>query len=387
MNGHARTLVGRPPALPATEKRMSGGRALVLMALILLGFFGIVWAIVATGQWRQSEQLLAAGLRSPGAAVIMPDDAVIVAEAGLPVAIALGVPASGPVQNTSGRLTWTRSTGARGNYLENLPSQYDPTTGTISGPRAVTLLPDGQLLLLMGQCGDPRCVSLLTIDREGNTTIAADLRLPTDGQNSSADPTDVLLGPGGTVAYVTDRGRGLLFAVSLAIDSSDTRVLTRFAPDQTPGGMTFTAGGSLLVALAPRETGAPATVNQAPTGGSIVQVDANGTVTPLLQGFGQAIDVAEQKDGTLLVLERGEKPADASDRARRGGQLSLVDPSRPTERTVITTNFREPTALFLSGDGRVFVSSLGPPSSRVTAAVGEVLQIRRLGPKPVRRYV
>ena len=388
MNGHARALVGRPPAPAATERRMSGGRALALMALILIGFFGIVWAIVATGQWRQSEQLLAAGLRSPGAAVIMPDGAVIVAEAGLPVNIASGTQANGPIQTTSGRLTWSRSTGARGNYLENLPSQYDPATGMVSGPRAVALLPDGQLLLLMGQCADPRCISLLTIDREGHMTTTADLRLSADARTPSADPIDVLLDPGGTVAYVTDRGRGLLLAVPLGTSSPQARVLTQFAQDQIPGGMTFAADGSLLVAVAPRDTGTIASSNRTAANGAIVRIDSKGTIIPLLDGFGQVIDIAEQKDGTLLVLERGDAGTDTIGRTRRGGQLSLIDPARPTERTVVTSNVQEPTALFLAPDGRVFVSSLGPPSSRLTDPVGEVLQIRRLGPKPPpRRYI
>ena len=387
MNGHTRTLVGHPVVPPLTERRMSGGRALALIAIIMIGFFGVVWAIIATGQWRQSEQLLAAGLRSPGAAVFMPDDAVIVAEAGTPMSVGTGTQTNEPIQNTSGRLTWSRSTGARGNYLENLPSQFDPTTGMVSGPRALALLPDGQLLLLMGQCADPRCNALLTISREGQTTIVADLRTPGDTRNLAPDPIDMLLSPDGTVAYVTDRGRGLLLAVQLGANAPESRVLTRFSPDLAPGGVTFASDGSLLVALAPRISGAA--VGNRPAGGAIVRIEARtGIVTPVLDGFGQAIDVAQQTDGSLLVLERGEATGDATGRARRGGQLSLIDPTRPTERTVITTNFQEPTALFLAPDGRVFVSSLGPPSSRLTDPVGEVLQIRRLGPKPPpRRYV
>src|SRR5262249_4991670 len=175
--------------VPPRGQGMSGRWAVALLATIVVVFMSAAIGFAFSQRWRQSERLVAPGLRHPrGVAVVRPD-LLAVAEAGPP-----------------GRLSWiSTSESARGTVLEGLPSEE--LGGGQAGPVAVGLGPDARLYALTGGCAAALCDSLLARADAGSLSVVANLRdLAPDG---GSDPWGLTIAPDGRL-YLTDSGAGTI---------------------------------------------------------------------------------------------------------------------------------------------------------------------------------
>ena len=349
---------------------MSGRRAIGLMMLILAGLFGAANLYAFSQEWRQRERLVADGLRQPRGMVWMPDQAIVVAEAGLP-----GTP-------NSGRLTWASASSARQTMVDALPSD------DAGGPVALALGPAG-LLVLTGPCAQPRCASLLGPDANGQLTVLAELK--------GRSPWGLALGTDGA-AWVTDRASGELLRVP------DIGVPDSGAPPPAPPGSSkeeargedakaTAAGGDAAGRTADagagsaRDAGAAATrmpvvvarfgpssdprgIALGPDGavyvalfgvGTVARVGPDGAVATAVAGLTQPVGVGVDSGGRLLVLEAA-------------GQVVRV--GSDGQRELFARDLDAPSALLVAPDGRTYVT-----------AAGQLLQVRRLGPVGPRRFV
>lgn len=390
----------RPPraaGTPPSDSRAMSGRVFTVGLLLFFAIFlGGLVLLISTRSWRQSERLVAAGLRSPAGVVLLPDDALVVVEAGLPDRAARR--AGAIVPTSSGRLTWSRpDSSSRGTLLENLPSQYDGRTDTVSGPAGIARGADGRLLIAIGACSQPRCGTVQAMDADGRLSQIADvtgfLRQQPATATRPSSPRGLAVAPDGAV-YVADAGAASVVRIDLVGGDdarSAMRLVAHFAADAVPTGIAIGPDGALAVALArPTTDGAG--------GGSVVRIDASGAVTTITAGLTVPTGLAVQPDGQVLVLEGAAStgPAAGADAApgagaragtgAHGGRLLRIDPARPTEWTVVSADLDAPTGLVLAADGRVYVTMRGP-SGDAGGASGELRQIRRLGPQPKPRIV
>lgn len=265
------------------------------MLLILAGLFAAANVYAFSREWRQRERLVADGLRQPRGMVWMPDEAIVVAEAGIE-----GV-------SNSGRLTWASASSARLTMLDGLPSDDR------GGPVGLAFGQAG-LLVLMGPCAQPRCASLLGPDAAGQLVAIADL--------AGRSPWGLALGADGA-AYVTDRRASELLRVE---PGAAPTVLARFWDGAEPRGVAIGADGSLYVALFGR--------------GTVAKVARSNEVSVAADGLDQPIAVGFDPEGRMLVLEQG------SGRLIRAGE-------------VVASDLVTPTGLMVAPDGRTYVTAAG----------------------------
>ena len=119
------TALARPgTGVPPRGQGMNGRLAVVLIGGLVVAFMAVALYLAFSQRWRQSEQLVAPGLRHPRGIAVVRSDLLAVAEAGAP-----------------GRLSWV-STGesSRGTLVEGLPSE-EGASGPV-GPVAVAVAAD-----------------------------------------------------------------------------------------------------------------------------------------------------------------------------------------------------------------------------------------------------
>src|SRR5690242_6411722 len=185
------TALARPgTGVPPRGQGMNGRLAVVLIGGLVVAFMAVALYLAFSQRWRQSEQLVAPGLRHPRGIAVVRSDLLAVAEAGTP-----------------GRLSWV-STGesSRGTLVEGLPSE-EGASGPV-GPVAVAVAADMRPYALTGGCGAPLCAALLSrADASGSLSVVASLRdLAPDGRS---DPWALVLGPDGQID-LTDPGAGTI---------------------------------------------------------------------------------------------------------------------------------------------------------------------------------
>jgi glucose/arabinose dehydrogenase len=300
------------------------------MLLVLAVLFLAANAYAFSQQWRQRERLVADGLRRPRGAVWMPDDALVVAEAG------------DPSRPDSGRLTRAAAESGRQTILDNLPSDAN------GGPTGIARAADGSVLIVTGGCAGRRCASLLGPDRAGELVVLADLR-QRPGAGERARPWGLALGADGA-AYVTDAGTGELLRIVTGAAPPSVSVLASFGDGASPRGLALGPDGALYVALAGQ--------------GALVRVTPGGAVATVAAGLAEPIAVGLDPEGRVLALERG-------------GQLVRLEPDGA--RAVLARDLDRPTGVAVAPDGRVYVTLRGE-ATELPYRTGQLLQIRRLGP-------
>lgn len=320
-------------------RTMSGRRALGLMLLALAVLFAAANAYAFSQQWRQRERLVADGLRRPHGAVWMPDDALVVAEAG-----EVGRP-------DSGRLTHAAAESGRQTILDGLPSDRS------GGPTGIARAANGGLLIVTGPCAQPGCAALLGPDAAGDLVVLADLRRrPGAEQRRSARPWGLGLGADGA-AYVTDAGTGELLRVDAGARPVVSTVAS-FGESAVPRGLALGPDGAVYVAL----FGA----------GAVVRVAPEGAVTTVADGLSGPIALGLDPEGRLLALEH------------TAGRLVRIDRAGVGAPEVLARGLDGPTGMAVAPDGRVYVTVRGEAAD---GRPGQLLQIRRLGPIGPRRLV
>src|SRR5438067_308005 len=158
------TAVARPgTGVPPRGQGLNGRCAVALLATVVVVFMAAAVGFAFSQRWRQSERLVAPGLRHPRGVAVVGPDLLAVAEAGPP-----------------GRLSWI-STGesARGTVIEGLPSE-ELVGGGQAGPVDVGVAPDGQLLILeQGQgAHDGRLLRIDPARPEDRRVVSAALDRP-----------------------------------------------------------------------------------------------------------------------------------------------------------------------------------------------------------------
>lgn len=361
-----------------------GGRRAVALILGLVALFTVaVVGFAFTQQWRQSERLVAAGLRSPRGMAWIGEDLLVVAEAGL--ADAAGRGDRSTRQIATGRLSWTSAIGnSRGTMVDGLPGEYIGLLDEVIGPAAVGLAPDGRLYTLTGQCQAPLCSALLARQPDGQLTTVADLRafarahpaVSGAAPNDESNPWGVAVASDGVV-YVTDAAANSLLRIDPRVSPASIAVHARLGENPVPTGIALGPDGALYVALfgpLPHPAGA----------GSIVRVDDAGSVTSVVAGLTMPVGVGFEPDGHLLVLELADGYDPATGYRAGSGRLLRIGRADSNDRRTLSSGLDFPTALVVAPDGRVFVSNSGA-FGRGASGQGEVLQIRRVGPPPKRR--
>jgi sugar lactone lactonase YvrE len=352
------------------------GRLFVLAIFATMIAFGLGVGLIVTGRdWRQTERLVASGLRNPRGLVLQREDALVVAEAGLASRETSG-------DDASGRLTWVRTdTNGRGTLLENLPSTYRASDRSIGGANGLARAPDSTLRMVFGACGGPDCATLQAVDREGGLSLLTDLgafarahpRSDAGSPAPASDPWAVAVSEDGS-QFVTDAGTGTLMRIG-AEPASVPTIITRFDRAVRPTGLAIAADGALLVAnftQPPHSVGA----------GSILRVSLDDAVATLIGDLTMPIGIAVEPDGQIMVLEHAATFDFERGFAPSSGRLVRIDPRDPVRRTVLAEGLRRPAFVHRAANGRVYVTT--------TAAAdrsGDVLQIRRLGPVPPRRWI
>ncbi len=322
---------------------VSGRRAVLLSIAIVGGLFLLSLVYAFTGDWRQKERLLADGLAAPRAALWMEDEGVVVIDAGEP--------------GQAGDIVWV-STGSSRQRLVPLPAT-DATDAT-GGAVGVALAGDGSLVVAVSRCAVPGCMALLGPDAAGNLAPLVDLRA-----RGAIDPSAVIIDRARGIAFVADAGADRVWSVTIGTGRPIAGAVTvhaSFPAGAEPRGMAFDSGGTLLVALAGR--GEIARVE--PTGGSISLV---------ARDLARPIAVGVEPTGAVVVLE--------SPPGQNAGVLRRLGGAGQT--TVLSDDLDRPTSLSVAPDGRVFVTLRGIAAD--AARVGQLVQIRRLGPIAPRRIV
>ena len=328
---------GRADQISLPGRTVSGRRALGVIGLVLAVLFLAVNLYVFSQQWRQRERLVADGLRRPQGVVWMPDDALVIAEAG-----EAGRP-------DSGRLTRAEAESGRQTILDKLPS--DPS----GGPSGIARAANGSLLIVTGPCTGPRCAALLGPDAAGELVVKADLRAR-PGAGERARPWGLALGADGA-AYVTDSGTDELLRIETGAAPPRISRVAGFGEGAAPRGLAFGRDGALYVAL----FGA----------GSVVRVGPDGSVATVAGGLSEPIALGVDPEGRLLALEHA------------AGRLVRFDAAggRPE---VLSHDLDGPTGMAVTPDGRVYVTVRGLAAD---GRPGQLLQVRRLGPIGPRRFV
>ncbi|HEY3108655.1 MAG TPA: hypothetical protein VGL23_07875, partial [Chloroflexota bacterium] len=294
--------VARPgTGVPPRGQGINGRLAVVLLATIVVVFMAAAVGFAFSQRWRQSERLVAPGLRHPRGIAIVRPDLLAIAEAGPP-----------------GRLSWiSTSESSRGTVIEGLPSEE--LGGGPAGPVAVALGADLRLYALTGGCAAPLCAALLWRADAGSLAVVANLRdLAPAGRS---DPWGLAIAPDG-VLYLTDPGAGAIVRVDPRASPAAAVVLAQPGQPADPRGIARAGDGSLYVAL----RGA----------GTVARLAPDGALTPIVAGLERPIGVGVEPDGRLLVLEQGRE---------RAGRLLRVDPARPLDRGVVSADLDRPTAL------------------------------------------
>lgn len=333
-----KTAVGARPGtgVPPRGDGLDGRWAVALLAAIVVSVMVGAIGFAFSQPWRQSERLVAPGLRHPRGIAIVRSDLLAIAEAGPP-----------------GRLSWiSTSESSRGTMIEGLPSGVDDA-GEAVGPVALAVSADQRLYVLTGGCHEPLCASLLTRADAGSPVVLVNLR-ERSGPPRRSDPWGLSVAQDGSL-YVTDPGAGTIVRIDPRAVPASFEIVAQPGAAADPRGIARSADGTIYVALR--------------GSGTVARLAADGTLSAVVTGLNRPVDVGIEPDGQLLVVEQG------------AGRVIRVDLLHPDERRVVSAGLDSPTALAVAADGRAYVSLDG------AAGAGELIQIRRLGPQPTPRRI
>ncbi len=357
---------------------MKPGRRVRSIGVLAVAILAIAAAFVLRDRFQGNEQLVAGGLRNPRAAVVLPDNAIIVTEAGLPDTT--GTTDKSTRQVTSGRLSWVRDNGeGRRTLLDNLPGQYVGLLNEVIGPAGIAPAPNGGLYVLIGQCAQARCSALHLLGSDGKLTQLVDLRgfavvnpAVTEGgaPNEESNPWGIAVGPDGVV-FISDAAANDVVRIDPNVSPPRVSVHVRLPEQAVPTGIALADDGALYVAIF--------TALKHPTGsGSIARISPDGRVTTAVDGLTMPIGVFVEPNGALLVLEFSDNYSMDTGYRARSGKLSRIDPNASSTRHTLSTKLTFPTSIARASDGRAYVTTGGAFTGNARSANGEIVRIRRL---------
>ena len=357
---------------------MKSRKPVRLIALVVVVLVVITIGALLAFRAQQGDSRVLDGLRNPRSAVMLPDQAIVVTEAGLPDVA--GTADKSTRQITNGRLSWFREDGnGRRTLLDRLPGQFIGLLNEVIGPSGIALAPNGGIYLLIGQCAQTRCSSLQLFNRDGQLTLVADLLLfaagnpgVTDGgsPNEESNPWGIAVAIDGTI-FVSDAAANSIIRIDPRTVPATISIHARLPEQAVPTGIAVTDDGTLFVAIF--------TALKHPIGsGTILQISPNGQMSSAVAGLTMPIGVLIEPDGKLLVLEFAASYAMDSGYRPQSGKLTRIDPRSPTERQVLSTGLNFPTSVMRTDDGAVYVTANGSFSGNAQSAGGELLRVGKM---------
>lgn len=300
---------------------------------------------------------MAEELIGPIGLAILPDGALLVAEAG-----------TGERDESAG-VSLITPAGEAGRLISGLPSSRD--AGDLAGVNTVALSPDGDNIYL-GNFGQGHLWTLLlTPEQQSQGLVLPDVPLTTEQLTPAmlrlnnvflTNPFDITFDPEGIPVVSDASGNG----VAKENPDGTTRFLHRFERlpdpsadservtiDPVPTGLTR-IGQEYYVTLT---GGCPFPEG----GGRLVAIDEQRRQRTVVDNLNMPIDVALGPDGTIWVLEFARFTPDASCFTGEGyqantGRLSRLQPDGSLKTMLADLNF--PGAVLPLEDGSVYISEV-----------------------------
>ena len=350
-------------------------RLIALVAFVLVAS-AIGFLIVSRSQ--QGDRRVIEGLRNPRSSVVLPDQAIVVTEAGLPDGA--GTTDKSTRQMTNGRLSWFRDDGnGRRTLLDRLPGQFVGLLNEVIGPSGIALAPDGGIYLLVGQCAQTRCSSLQLFNRDGQLSQVADLLAFAAGNpgvtdagspNEESNPWGLAVTDEGMI-FVSDAAANSILRIQPKSTPATIAIHARLPEQAVPTGIAVADDGTLYVAIF--------TALKHPAGsGAILRIAPDGQMSPAVEGLTMPIGVALEPDGNLLVLEFASSYTMDSGYRPRSGKLTRIAPRSPAARQPLSINLNFPTSVIRAADGAVYVTASGSFVGNAQSAGGELLRVRNV---------
>lgn len=277
-------------------------------------------------------EVLADGLTNPRALALLPDGALLVAEAGTGVD-------DGRIVRLDGRRVVP--------LVERLPS-WPYTRTEIVGPAGPVVV-DGELRWVQGLGPDERYGGLMAL-RGGRAELLASFRLAAqgapDGDTRISNPFDLLVEPDGT-AYVSDASANVVWRVDPE-GRVPGLVYWTAIEDPVPTGLARGPDGAYYVALFSQEPYVEGS-------GRVVRFDRAGNRSVVVDGLTAPIAVVVTPDGALLVLEfaHGFAPGQLVGFAPCSGRLLRIAAGG---REVVADGLNYPTDVVAAPDGGAYLT-------------------------------
>ena len=355
-------------------KTMTLARCIVALGQVL------ALGTLASSAFAQTATVVMSGLDNPRGLAFAPNGALYVAEAGRggsgPCVV---LPRETRCFGHSGAITrlWK---GQQSRVAEGLPSDATPEGTDASGPTDISFQGTGGAFITLGLGGGPalradlgseHLGTLIHMAASGQWKVVTDIAAHEFVNNPAGGPVDsnpfgVLAGPGGRL--VVDAGANALLGVgangaieTLAVFPARPNPVFPVGPpmiEAVPTSVARGPDGNLYVG---QLTGVPFVQGLA----NIYRVVPGGDPVVHCSGFKTIIDLAFERDGSLLVVEHATGglffPTNS-------GQLSRVAPD--CSRTTLLAGLDRPTSVAVGDDGAIYVTNHG-----VTLGAGEVLKL------------
>ena len=375
-------------------------KALKLTLLVLLLWLMLLASAASSANDSLSVRVVASGLYYPAGLALLPDGAVLIAEAG------------GHGERSAG-LSLLLPDGSLGRLISGIPSRF--TTQNLLSAPALAVAPAGdEIMLALAGSGIYSLPSQLARGLPERAFGLAELqrRQTQRGGLFFLHPFDIAFDAAGKPIVSDAAGNGL---VSEGADGQ-LRYRHRFAALDNPraeGGRLEALptglarrGDSILATLL---GGCPHGAN----GGELVEIRPDGRQRTLVDGLNMPIDVALGADGTVWILEHGaiEPGTDCFDELGElpaSGALSRIRPDGILETVVTGLHF--PAALLPMPDGSLYITEVYrgrllhvqlasqaahqaearpavEPESELDAALREAIKAAGLKPYPGREQI
>ncbi|PLS82424.1 MAG: hypothetical protein CYG59_04135 [Chloroflexi bacterium] len=318
-----------------------------LLALLL------TLGLLSSTMSRPTDERFATGLNQPRGMAFDEDGNLLVAEAGVVGASALG---DAPIlSNISGRVVRIAPSGQATEVLNGLPHTHYRDSGIAVGAADVVML-DGTLYVLTGEGYEPLSRAILLNTTAGPRLVASILNFSMSrsslgqmiGPNAiPANPYAMVVAPDARALYIADGAAGRVLRVTLDGHIDVFAEVPKLVPLT---GLAFGPDRKLYLT----EFGG---LPHSPGSGAIWTADPSGKLEIVASGLTMPIDVGFDAAGTMYVLEFGDGRNPARPYPAHRGRLLRIEQNGT--QVVVREGLNYPTAMVFSEAGDLFLAVNG----------------------------